>query len=125
MQTAGLPLCIMEGMHVTFVRTAACATVAARHILAAPPRSLGLIGCGRLARWTLRMMLNARVARVVLRRDAERELSPARRGARCAFGHRSGGRRRLVDSAHRGETGARGMALTRLRIHPARHPQFM
>ena len=56
---SGLPLCIMEGMHVTFVRTAACATVAARHILAAPPRSLGLIGCGRLARWTLRMMLCA------------------------------------------------------------------
>jgi alanine dehydrogenase len=56
---SGLPLCILEGMHVTFMRTAACATVAARHILPAPPRSLGLIGCGRLARWTLRMMLCA------------------------------------------------------------------
>jgi alanine dehydrogenase len=52
----GLPLCIMEGMYVTFVRTAACATVAVKHLLLEPPRSLGLVGCGGLGRWTLHTM---------------------------------------------------------------------
>ncbi|HEY2185452.1 MAG TPA: hypothetical protein VGH39_10705 [Xanthobacteraceae bacterium] len=55
----GAPVCIMEGMHVTLLRTAACAAVAVKHILPAPPKSLGLIGCGGLGRWTLRMMLTA------------------------------------------------------------------
>jgi alanine dehydrogenase len=55
----GLPVCIMEGMLVTFLRTAACAAVAVKHILPASPKSLGLIGCGGIGRWTLRMMLAA------------------------------------------------------------------
>lgn len=52
----GLPRCIMEGMYVTFVRTAACAAVAARHLAARPPTSLGLIGCGGLGLWSLRAL---------------------------------------------------------------------
>jgi ornithine cyclodeaminase/alanine dehydrogenase-like protein (mu-crystallin family) len=52
----GLPVCIMEGMYVTFLRTAACAAVAAKYLAARPPKTLGLIGCGGLGRWTLRVM---------------------------------------------------------------------
>ena len=52
----GLPCCIMEGMYVTFIRTAACGAVAAKHLLPRPPRSLGLIGCGGLGLWSLRVM---------------------------------------------------------------------
>jgi alanine dehydrogenase len=52
----GLPCCIMEGMYVTFLRTAACAAVAAKHLAPHPPRTLGLIGCGGLGLWTLRVM---------------------------------------------------------------------
>jgi len=52
----GLPRCIMEGMYVTFLRTAACAAVAAMHLVPRPPRALGLIGCGGLGLWSLRVM---------------------------------------------------------------------
>jgi len=52
----GLPRCIMEGMYVTFLRTAACAAVAAKHLRSRPPRTLGLIGCGGLGLWSLRVM---------------------------------------------------------------------
>jgi ornithine cyclodeaminase/alanine dehydrogenase-like protein (mu-crystallin family) len=52
----GLPRCIMEGMYVTFVRTAACAAVAAKHLAVRPPKTLGLIGCGGLALWSLRAL---------------------------------------------------------------------
>lgn len=52
----GLPCCIMEGMHVTFLRTAACAAVAAKYLAPREPKYLGLIGCGGLGRWTLRVM---------------------------------------------------------------------
>jgi alanine dehydrogenase len=50
----GLPCCIMEGMYVTFIRTAACAAVAAKYLAPRPPRTLGLIGCGGLGLWSLR-----------------------------------------------------------------------
>jgi alanine dehydrogenase len=52
----GLPCCIMEGMYITFLRTAACAAVASKYLAARPPKTLGLIGCGGLGRWTLRVM---------------------------------------------------------------------
>lgn len=52
----GVPRCIMEGMYVTFIRTAACAAVAAKYLVAKPPKSLGLIGCGGLGLWSLRML---------------------------------------------------------------------
>jgi ornithine cyclodeaminase/alanine dehydrogenase-like protein (mu-crystallin family) len=55
----GSPVCIMEGMYVTFVRTAACAAVAVKHLACKPPRRLGLVGCGGLGRWTLRVMTSA------------------------------------------------------------------
>jgi ornithine cyclodeaminase/alanine dehydrogenase-like protein (mu-crystallin family) len=50
----GLPCCIMEGMYVTFIRTAACAAVAAKYLAPRPPKTLGLIGCGGLGLWSLR-----------------------------------------------------------------------
>jgi ornithine cyclodeaminase/alanine dehydrogenase-like protein (mu-crystallin family) len=53
----GRPCCIMEGLHVTFLRTAACAAVAAKHLALRPPRALGLIGCGGLGLWSLRTMI--------------------------------------------------------------------
>jgi alanine dehydrogenase len=34
----GLPCCIMEGMYVTFLRTAACAAVAAKYLAPRPPK---------------------------------------------------------------------------------------
>ena len=55
----GHPVCIMEGMYVTFLRTAACAAVAVRNLMQQPPRSLMLVGCGGLGKWSLRMMTAA------------------------------------------------------------------
>ncbi|MDH7799228.1 MULTISPECIES: hypothetical protein [unclassified Beijerinckia] len=52
----GQPCCFMEGMYVTFLRTAACAAVAAKHLIAREPKSLGLVGCGGLGLWSLRIM---------------------------------------------------------------------
>jgi alanine dehydrogenase len=52
----GLPCCIMAGMYITFLRTAACAAIAVKHLVAKPPTTLGLIGCGGLGRSTLLMM---------------------------------------------------------------------
>jgi ornithine cyclodeaminase/alanine dehydrogenase-like protein (mu-crystallin family) len=52
----GQPCCIMEGMYITFLRTAACAAIAARYLLTSPPKSLGLVGCGGLGLWSLRLM---------------------------------------------------------------------
>ncbi len=49
----GLPRCVMEGMYITFIRTAACAAVAAKYLAPRPPKSLGLIGCGGLGFWSL------------------------------------------------------------------------
>lgn len=52
----GQPCCIMEGMQITLLRTAACAAIAAKHLVTAPPKSLGLVGCGELGLWSLRLM---------------------------------------------------------------------
>ena len=52
----GLPVAIMEGMWITFVRTAACGAVAARHCAVEAPRTLALIGCGGLGTWSLRVL---------------------------------------------------------------------
>ena len=52
----GLPLAIMEGMWITFVRTAACGAVAARHCVRGDPVRLGLVGCGGLGAWSLRVL---------------------------------------------------------------------
>src|SRR5687767_6818415 len=53
----GLPCCVMEGMYVTFIRTAACAAVAAKYLAPRPPQTLGLIGCGGLGLWSLRTLV--------------------------------------------------------------------
>jgi ornithine cyclodeaminase/alanine dehydrogenase-like protein (mu-crystallin family) len=52
----GMPCCIMEGMYVTFLRTAACAAIAAKYVVPRPPKTLGLVGCGGLGRWSLRIL---------------------------------------------------------------------
>ncbi len=52
----GLPVAIMEGMWITFVRTAACGAVAARLCAIEHPRTLALIGCGGLGTWSLRVL---------------------------------------------------------------------
>ena len=51
----GLPVAIMEGMWITLVRTAACGAVAARHCVRGEPARLGVIGCGGLGHWTVRV----------------------------------------------------------------------
>lgn len=52
----GLPVAILEGMWITYARTGACAAFAARALCGGAPRRLGLIGCGGLGRWSLRMI---------------------------------------------------------------------
>jgi ornithine cyclodeaminase/alanine dehydrogenase-like protein (mu-crystallin family) len=52
----GLPVAIMEGMWITYARTGACAAYAARALSKPAPRRLGLVGCGGLGRWSLRMI---------------------------------------------------------------------
>lgn len=53
---SGLPVAIMEGLWITYARTGACAAVAARALSNGAPRRLGLVGCGGLGRWSLRMI---------------------------------------------------------------------
>lgn len=50
----GLPVAIMEGMWMTYARTAACAAFAAKCAVNPMPRRLGLVGCGGLGEWSLR-----------------------------------------------------------------------
>ena len=53
---SGLPIAILEGMWITFARTSACAALAAKYLVSGAPRRLGLVGCGGLGRWSLRMI---------------------------------------------------------------------
>ncbi|MCY4394269.1 MAG: hypothetical protein OXC10_03950 [Rhodospirillaceae bacterium] len=55
----GQPACFMEGLWITFVRTAACATVAAKYLAGPEPKRLGLVGCGGLGHWSLKTMAEA------------------------------------------------------------------
>ena len=52
----GLPVAIMEGMWITYARTAACAAVIAKHMAKPRSRRLGLVGCGGLGYWSLLML---------------------------------------------------------------------
>ena len=47
------PVALMEGMWITYARTAACAAVMARHLANPKPVRLGLVGCGGLGKWSL------------------------------------------------------------------------
>lgn len=49
---------VMEGMYITFLRTVACAVVAAKKIVS-EPKVLSLVGCGGLGTWSLRFFLHA------------------------------------------------------------------
>jgi len=53
---SGVPVAILEGMWITYARTSACAALAAKYLVSGTPRRLGLIGCGGLGRWSLRMI---------------------------------------------------------------------
>lgn len=55
----GQPACLMEALWITFVRTAACATVAAKYLARPEPSRLGLVGCGGLGYWSLLTMAEA------------------------------------------------------------------
>jgi ornithine cyclodeaminase len=57
-QTGAL-LAIMDGSHITEVRTAAVSVVAVRHLAAAPVKRLALFGCGVQARSHLRALAAA------------------------------------------------------------------
>lgn len=46
---SGLPLAIMDGNHITLVRTAALSALAAQHMVAGEPRTIGFVGCGKQA----------------------------------------------------------------------------
>lgn len=46
----GLPLAIMDSTWITEVRTAAATAVAARALVAGPPKTIGMLGCGLQAR---------------------------------------------------------------------------
>lgn len=52
----GQPVAVMEGMWITYARTAACAAVAALHLANPNPVRLGLVGCGGLGSWSLRTL---------------------------------------------------------------------
>ncbi len=84
----GMPVAVMDGMWITLARTSACAAVAARHLSVANPRRLGLIGCGGLGTWSLRMLPEVfpelRDVRVASRTRSSRE-------AFCAAMHEEGG----------------------------------
>lgn len=54
----GAMQCVMEGMYVTFLRTVACAVVAAQKIIHSP-KTMSLVGCGGLGEWSLRFFLHA------------------------------------------------------------------
>jgi alanine dehydrogenase len=95
----GQPCCIMEGMQVTFMRTAACAAIAAKHLVASPPKSLGLVGCGGLGLWSLRLMATVftSIERVMV---SSRSLES--RKSFCAK-HSSEGPWTLIPAAHADE----------------------
>jgi len=74
---AGRPVAIMEAMHLTNARTAACGIFAAIHLAPQEPVHLGLIGCGALPSWTVPELAqrfpSLRSASVFSRRASSRE----------------------------------------------------
>lgn len=54
----GLPYCIMEGMHLTNLRTAASGAIAAKKLAAPDACVLGIVGAGSIARWSIHAILS-------------------------------------------------------------------
>ncbi|MFD1706238.1 ornithine cyclodeaminase family protein [Siminovitchia sediminis] len=54
----GLPYCIMEGMHLTNLRTAAAGAIAAKRLAAPDASVLGIVGAGVIARWSIHAILS-------------------------------------------------------------------
>lgn len=77
----GLPVAIMAGMWITYARTSACAAVAAKYLATAKPTRLGLVGCGRLGRWSLRALS---IVFPTISEVKVADLSPASRENFCA-----------------------------------------
>jgi ornithine cyclodeaminase/alanine dehydrogenase-like protein (mu-crystallin family) len=91
----GQPDCIMDGIWLSYTRTAAVTAVAARHLARPDARVLGLIGAGGLARTHLRALREVlpRLDRVLVyaRREASRrgyceEMAPEFPGALVPVG---------------------------------------
>lgn len=53
----GLPYCIMDGMYLTNLRTAASAVIAAKRLASPNARVLGIVGAGIIARWSIHAIL--------------------------------------------------------------------
>lgn len=72
----GMPIAIMEAMHLTNARTAASGVFAAHHLAPSQPTHIGLIGCGALPTWTLPELVRrydtVRSVRVVSKRRESR-----------------------------------------------------
>lgn len=73
----GRPVAIMEAMHLTNARTAACGIFAAMHLAPSGPEHLGLVGCGALPSWTVPELTqrfpSLKSASVFSRRGSSRE----------------------------------------------------
>lgn len=73
----GIPQCIMEGMRVTYARTAALTAVAAKYLARQDSETVGIVGAGALARASviaLKEVLPAvRIVKAVSRRESSRK----------------------------------------------------
>jgi alanine dehydrogenase len=100
----GQPVAVMEGMWITYARTAACAAVAARHLANPDPRRLGLVGCGGLGTWSLRVLSEIFPSLTEVYVSSRTEAS---RNAFCAAMEKEG--RWKLTSVARVEDAVRGM----------------
>jgi alanine dehydrogenase len=98
------PVALLEGMWITYVRTAACAAVAARHLANPNPRRLGLVGCGGLGTWSLRVLSEIFPSLEEVRVSSR---TPESRKAFCAAMQKEGSWK--LTSAERVEEAVRGM----------------
>ncbi|SFE89462.1 ornithine cyclodeaminase family protein [Alteribacillus iranensis] len=56
----GLPICIMEALHFTYMRTAASGAVAVKRLSVPDSRVLGIVGAGTIARWSVHAILSVK-----------------------------------------------------------------
>jgi alanine dehydrogenase len=98
------PVALMEGMWITYARTAACAAVAARHLANPNPARLGLVGCGGLGKWSLRVFAEVFPS---LEEVYVSSRTPESREAFCVTMRKQG--RWKLEPAERVEDAVRGM----------------